>query len=101
VWIAGGPAARTTEVLAAGVALNVWDADPSLVVARAHGPEAVEVTWAGPPPSSNEELDGTVAAVARAGATWAIFGWPVDLDALAAAARKTAGIGEGAGGSHG
>jgi hypothetical protein len=101
VWIAGGPAARTTEALAAGAALNVWDADPSLVVDRAHGPGAVEVTWAGPPPSSNEELDGTVAAVARAGATWAIFGWPVDLDALAAAARKTAGIGEGAGGSIG
>ena len=91
VWIAGGPAARTTEALAAGVALNLWDADPALVVARAHGPEAVEITWAGPPPSSNEELDGTVAAVARAGATWAIFGWPVDLDALAAAAAKTAG----------
>jgi len=32
-------------------------------------PEAVEITWAGPPPSSNEELDGTVVAVARAGAT--------------------------------
>ena len=29
-------------------ALNVWDADPALVAARAHGPDAVEVTWAGP-----------------------------------------------------
>jgi hypothetical protein len=97
VWVAGGPAARTAEALAAGVALNLWDVDPTLVAARANGPEAVETTWAGPPPSTDEELDRTVAAVARAGATWAIFGWPVHLDALAAAARKTAGAGEGAG----
>jgi hypothetical protein len=94
VWVAGGPAARTDEALEAGVALNVWDADPALVATRAHGPESVEVTWAGPPPSSDGELGDTVEAVARAGATWAIFGWPVNLDALAAAARRTAVAGD-------
>jgi hypothetical protein len=88
VWVAGGAAARTAEALEAGVDLNLWDADPALVATRAQGPGAVGVTWAGPPPSSDGELADTVAAVARAGATWAIFGWPVNLDALAAAARE-------------
>lgn len=86
VWVAGGPAARVTEALEAGVALNLWDADPALVSTRAHGPDAVEVTWAGPPPSDALMAD-KVDDLARAGATWAIFGWPVGLDALAAAAR--------------
>jgi alkanesulfonate monooxygenase SsuD/methylene tetrahydromethanopterin reductase-like flavin-dependent oxidoreductase (luciferase family) len=89
-WIAGGPAARTTEARAAGAALNVWDADPALVLARAHGPDAVEVTWAGPPPGSEGALEARVTAVAGAGATWVVFGWPVDLDVLAAAARGRA-----------
>jgi hypothetical protein len=93
VWVAGGPAARVTEALEAGVALNLWDADPALVTTRAHGPDAVEVTWAGPPPSGVAVAD-KVADLARAGATWAIFGWPVDLDALAAAARQADPRGE-------
>jgi alkanesulfonate monooxygenase SsuD/methylene tetrahydromethanopterin reductase-like flavin-dependent oxidoreductase (luciferase family) len=92
-WIAGGPAARTIEARAAGVALNLWDADPALVMTRAHGPDAVEVTWAGPPPGSDGALEARVAAVAGAGATWAVFGWPVDLDGLAAAARGLADAG--------
>jgi hypothetical protein len=32
-------------------------------------------------------LHATVQAVARAGATWAIFGWPIDLADLVAAAE--------------
>ncbi|HWE65807.1 MAG TPA: LLM class flavin-dependent oxidoreductase [Acidimicrobiales bacterium] len=90
VWLAGGGAARTAESRAAGAVLNVWDADPSLVAARREGPDAVEVTWAGPPPKSEAALEQTVAGVARAGATWAVFGWPVDLDGLARAARAAA-----------
>jgi hypothetical protein len=92
-WIAGGPAARTDEARAAGVALTVWDADPALVMTRGHGPDAVEVTWAGPPPASDAALEATVAAVAGAGATWAVFGWPLDLAVLAAAARGLAHAG--------
>jgi len=88
VWVAGGPAARVTEARQGGAALNVWDADPALVVTRAHGPESLEVTWAGPPPGDGE-LGDKVVALARAGATWAVFGWPVHLDALVEAARAT------------
>jgi hypothetical protein len=94
VWVAGGTAARTTEALEVGAALNVWDADPALVSDRAHGADPVEVTWAGPPPSSEEEMASTVQAVDRAGATWAVFGWPVDVDALAAVATATGSSGD-------
>ena len=87
VWVAGGPAARLTEARAVGAALNVWDADPALVANRAHGPEAVEVTWGGPPPKGGASLETRILELAQAGATWAVFGWPIDPAALAAGAR--------------
>jgi alkanesulfonate monooxygenase SsuD/methylene tetrahydromethanopterin reductase-like flavin-dependent oxidoreductase (luciferase family) len=89
VWVAGGVAARLVEATAAGAALNVWDAAPQLVAERSSGPEAVEVTWAGPAPESVVSLGQTVADLAANGATWAVFGWPVDLPALVAAAAAT------------
>jgi hypothetical protein len=87
VWLAGGAAGRTEESLLAGAALNLWDADPTMVADRVSGADAVEVTWAGPPPASEAALADTVRGVSRAGATWVIFGWPVDVHALVAAAR--------------
>jgi alkanesulfonate monooxygenase SsuD/methylene tetrahydromethanopterin reductase-like flavin-dependent oxidoreductase (luciferase family) len=93
VWVAGGHAARTVETRAVGAALNVWDADPALVASRSQGPEAVEVTWGGPPPIGDGSLETRMVALAQAGATWAIFGWPIDPVALVAAARA-AGSGE-------
>ena len=83
-----GTAARVIETQAVGAALNVWDADPSLVASRAQGSEAVEVTWGGPPPKGGATLEGRIVELAQAGATWAIFGWPIDPGALAAAARE-------------
>ncbi len=88
VWVAGGPAGRTEEARAIGAALNVWDAEPALVAARVAGPPGVEVTWAGPPPSAAPPLADRLWALDEAGATWAIFGWPVDVDELAAAAHQ-------------
>jgi hypothetical protein len=88
VWVAGGPAGRTEEARAIGAALNVWDAEPALVAERVAGPPGVEVTWAGPPPAATPPLAGRLGALAAAGASWAIFGWPVDLDELADAARR-------------
>jgi len=88
VWLAGGQAARIDEALAAGAALTVWDADPALVSDRAHGAEALEVTWGGPAPKADGEVEATVCALAQAGATWAVFGWPVDPALLVAAAKS-------------
>jgi alkanesulfonate monooxygenase SsuD/methylene tetrahydromethanopterin reductase-like flavin-dependent oxidoreductase (luciferase family) len=88
VWVAGGAAGRTEEATAAGAALNVWDAAPALVAERVAGPPGVEVTWAGPPPSATPPLSERLRALDDAGASWVIFGWPVDVDELAAAARQ-------------
>jgi alkanesulfonate monooxygenase SsuD/methylene tetrahydromethanopterin reductase-like flavin-dependent oxidoreductase (luciferase family) len=88
VWLAGGAAARVEEPKAAGAALNLWDVPPAVVADRAAGSDGLEVTWAGPPPRA--PLAGTVAALADAGATWAVFGWPVDVVELVAAARAAA-----------
>jgi alkanesulfonate monooxygenase SsuD/methylene tetrahydromethanopterin reductase-like flavin-dependent oxidoreductase (luciferase family) len=95
VWLAGGPGARITEVRESGAALNVWDVSPALVAGRSEGPEAVEVTWAGPPPGKESSLDVTVGALARAGATWAIFGWPIEPGALVDAASKAGAPSQG------
>jgi hypothetical protein len=93
-WVAGGAAARVEEAQAAGAALNVWDAEPALVASRVQGPPAVEVTWGGPPPKEESAVEAIVLALARAGATWAIFGWPIDPAVLSAAARE-AGAAQG------
>jgi hypothetical protein len=87
VWVAGGPAGRVDEARAAGAALNVWDSDPALITERSTGAGALEVTWAGPPPESAPAMAETVELMATAGATWVVFGWPVDVEALAAAAH--------------
>jgi hypothetical protein len=92
VWVAGGAAARIEEAQAAGAALTVWDAEPALVASRVQPPPGVEVTWGGPAPKGESGVEAIVLALARAGATWAIFGWPIDPAVLAAAAR---GAGEG------
>jgi hypothetical protein len=87
VWVAGGAAGRTVEAKVVGAALNVWDAEPSLVAQRATGTDGVEVTWAGPPPAESAGLAATVRSLRRAGATWAVFGWPVDVEELVTAVR--------------
>jgi hypothetical protein len=57
------------------------------VRARVDETDAVEVTWAGPPPADAQALAEAVASLHAAGATWVVFGWPVDLEVLTAAAR--------------
>ncbi len=90
VWVAGGTIGRTEEARATGAALTVWDAETALVAARTSGPDAVEVTWAGPPPAGSPNLSETLQGLHRAGASWAVFGWPVDVEELAAAGRAVA-----------
>ncbi len=84
VWVGAG--APSTNRLATDLraAVNLWDATPEAVAESA---AEVETTWAGP--SQNAvELEALVPALARAGATWAVFAWPVPLAALARAARQ-------------
>ncbi len=86
--MAGGTNGRVEEARAAGAALNVWDADPALVAERTAGPGGMEVTWAGPPPAGSPTIAERLRALHRAGASWAVFGWPVDVEELGDAARR-------------
>jgi hypothetical protein len=58
------------------------------VAQRTAVPDGLEVTWAGPPPSASPPIADRVGALHGAGASWAVFGWPVDVEELAAAARN-------------
>ncbi|HEY1445336.1 MAG TPA: hypothetical protein VGF51_10580 [Acidimicrobiales bacterium] len=87
VWIAGGLDGRRDEARAAGAALNVWDAEAAVVAEHCAYADGIEVTWAGPPPAAMPALGERVRALRDAGATWVIFGWPLDVGELVAAAR--------------
>jgi len=90
VWIGGGAPATVAVAEEEGVAVNLWGAPPEVVAAQA---ARSAVTWAGPAPQSpSGDVDGDqvgdlVGRLADAGATWAVFGWPVPLDVLVAARR--------------
>jgi alkanesulfonate monooxygenase SsuD/methylene tetrahydromethanopterin reductase-like flavin-dependent oxidoreductase (luciferase family) len=97
VWIGGGGPATRQVAVDARVAVNLWDAGPGAVAAQAH---ETEVTWAGPSPEPASggaaapgaapdgaaALAGLLPQLHAAGATWAVFGWPVPLEALVATA---------------
>lgn len=80
-WIGGGAPATLALAEDLGCALNMWGATPKQVVLQA---QSTEVTWAGLPSapgesSAVESLRAQRVALEGAGATWAVFGWPVDL----------------------
>jgi len=87
VWVGG--ASRKTMAVAEEeqVVANLWDAPEAAVADQA---ARSEVTWAGPPPTFSDasgELASLFGRLSAAGATWAVLGWPVPLEAMAAAAR--------------
>jgi hypothetical protein len=84
VWLAGGPSGHSEASRATGAALTLWDVEPEFMSSYAAEPDPLEVTWAGPAPA---DLEGSFAALARAGATWAVVAWPVDVAELGPVGR--------------
>jgi alkanesulfonate monooxygenase SsuD/methylene tetrahydromethanopterin reductase-like flavin-dependent oxidoreductase (luciferase family) len=85
-WVGGGSAATDAVARATGAVLNLWAALPhSVAEAAASG----EVTWAGMLPEERASAADLLAELARAGASWAVMGWPGScapiLDAVSAA----------------
>ncbi|HVC13867.1 MAG TPA: LLM class flavin-dependent oxidoreductase [Acidimicrobiales bacterium] len=80
-WVGDGSASTRRIAADEGAALNLWDATVADVRDEAR---RAEVTWAGP---VTGPLAPAVGRLAGAGATWAVFAWPVDVDELAAAGR--------------
>jgi Luciferase-like monooxygenase len=81
-WVGDGAEPTRRIAVEEGAAFNLWNAPLDRVAATASDGE---VTWAGPAPAPGGELAPLVASLAVAGATWAVFPWPVDVDELAAA----------------
>ncbi len=76
-WIGAGAPATNDLARDTGATLNVWDASPEAVAA--HTEAGLTVSWAGPLPKDGSAAD-RLRAVAEAGATWAVWGWPRSLD---------------------
>jgi len=86
VWIGGGLPKTVELARSLGVAVNLWEGD-ELRVAELTA-SGVEVTWGGPVGETVEEASARLSALARAGATWAVCGWPDSLEVVAAAAES-------------
>ncbi len=84
VWVGGGVHSTNRVAGDLGVAINLWDAAPEAV---AQAGASSEVTWAGPA-QERAELFRLLPALRRAGATWAVFTWPVPLVDLCVFARQ-------------
>jgi len=87
-WVGGGSDATNAVARATGAALNLWGAPPATVAAAA---ATGEVTWGGMLPESVTDSATLLAALDRAGASWAVVGWPGSCDMIVAAA-STAGL---------
>lgn len=85
-WVGGGGAGTNEVARGAGAALNLWRGTPERI--EAAGPP---VTWGGPLPSSPELAAERLAALASAGAAWAVWAWPRSL-ALVVEAAGLAGV---------
>lgn len=88
-WIGAGGVSTNAIARATRSTLNFWGAEPELI--RARTADGSPVSWAGSLPKDGS-ASGILAAVAQAGASWAIWGWPQSLDVVVAAAAG-AGIG--------
>jgi alkanesulfonate monooxygenase SsuD/methylene tetrahydromethanopterin reductase-like flavin-dependent oxidoreductase (luciferase family) len=83
VWIGSGSVATNQIAADVGCALNLWDAQPADVEEAA---TRSQVTWAGPAPRHDGEVDASATAsllaeLDGAGAAWAVFApqTPVEL----------------------
>ncbi|MGH9043533.1 MAG: LLM class flavin-dependent oxidoreductase [Acidimicrobiales bacterium] len=82
VWIGGRSRATIAVAEATGAVPNLWQAGAAEVAVQA---SRTAVSWAGmagppdPGESRGQAVQAQVRALVGAGASWLVFGWPVDL----------------------
>lgn len=87
-WVGASAPATIQLARGAGVTVNLWNADPDRLRAEAlEGP----TTWAGPLPRTAEAAAGRLLELCKAGATWAVWGWPSSIE-LVSRALQLAGM---------
>ena len=79
------PTATNAPAFEVGAAVNLWEADVAVVAATS---ERAEVTWGGPVAGTAPDIAAHLAALAGAGATWAVCAWPRSLEDVAEAAAS-------------
>jgi len=100
VWVGAGAGntghgSPTVEIAEdVGVAVNFWEVAPESVAEQA---ARTEVTWAGAQLAdrSARAVRALAAQLAAAGATWAVFGWPIPMEAVVAGATEGAAGADG------
>jgi len=91
VWIGGGLPKTVAVARTLSVAVNLWEGE-RLQVAELVA-TGLEVTWGGPVGDTVAEATSHLAAVAGAGATWAVCAWPGSLEVVAEAAEAVRALG--------
>ena len=86
VWLGGAGPASLALAAETGAAVNAWQAEPARVAELAA--TGMEVTWGGPVTTGPGEPAATLSALAAAGASWAVCGWPDSLEVVAEAAGE-------------
>jgi alkanesulfonate monooxygenase SsuD/methylene tetrahydromethanopterin reductase-like flavin-dependent oxidoreductase (luciferase family) len=79
-WVGGGAPETNAVARDTGATLNLWGASPANVIAEIE--LGGTVSWAGPLKKDRAMAAATLRAIADAGATWAVWGWPESLDAV-------------------
>ena len=86
VWIGGGLPKTVELARSLDVAVNLWEGE-ELRVAELTA-SGVEATWGGPIGETAAQATDRLAALAGAGATWAVCAWPDSIEVVAAAAES-------------
>ena len=88
-WVGGLSAPTRLIARDHGCALNLWGVDLGELSEEARrGP----VTWAGSAPTDHDGLREHYQGVQEAGASWAVYGFPVDLEVLASLRGSSQGL---------
>ena len=82
VWVGGGGEKTNAIARRHGATLNLWNVSVDELATRVSGGP---VSWAGVAP---EDIEAHLAALAAAGATWAVYAPQTDLDALGRALNR-------------
>ncbi|MHB1771487.1 MAG: LLM class flavin-dependent oxidoreductase [Acidimicrobiales bacterium] len=84
-WIGAGTEETNELAGSLGATLNLWGAHPDRVRDIAAGGGAV--SWAGPFPKDDSAPE-VLESLSRAGATWAVWGWPPSVESVVSAAGR-------------
>lgn len=84
-WVGAGTQATNELAGSLRATLNLWGAHPDRVRDIAAGGGAV--SWAGPFPKDGSAPE-VLESMARAGASWAVWGWPPSVESVVSAAVR-------------